>query len=152
MPAHTWVSHQATCVHMYVFNTYMYSQDLEPFFFFPGENCRSAVVFVWSLHHFFSHPLFFYITYLLCCPASIHVQAILFQSEHTFCFCVAGLWSLTFLFQGEERHTNTSKQTNKQKKPNFCFIGSEAETHDVISDANVIYFLRWGWMFGSVNM
>lgn len=57
-----------------------------------------------------------------------------------FFFALPVFEALLFLvrFRGEERR-HTSKQTNKQKK-NFCFIGSEAETHDVISDANVIYF------------
>lgn len=65
--------------------------------------------------------------------------------------CVAGLQNLTFLFQGEERqHKQENKQTNKQKK--FCLIWSEAETHDVISDSNVINFFTLGWMFGSGNM
>lgn len=37
---------------------------------------------------------------------------------------------LDFLFYFKRRKDNTSKQTKK----NVCFIGSEAETHDVISD------------------
>lgn len=44
-----------------------------------------------------------------------------------------------FSLQGEERrHKQTNKQTNKEKN-DFCFIGSEAETHDVISDVVYLY-------------
>lgn len=39
--------------------------------------------------------------------------------------------------QGEET-TQANKQTNKEKN-DFCFIGSEAETHDVISDVVYLY-------------
>lgn len=67
-----------------------------------------------------------------------------FKSFFLFIFVLpafkASLYFSVYL-QGEERQQKQgSKQTNKQKN-NFCFTGSEAETHDVISDARVrLYF------------
>ena len=97
-------------------------------------------IFFFSVYRFCLF-FFFLLKCLLCfCPASIRAQTIFFYESKSFIFCCQPL-KLEFSFQGEERRHKQAKQTNKQKKPNFCFFGSEAEAHDVISDANVlIYF------------
>ena len=67
-----------------------------------------------------------------------------------FCFVFFGFFWNTFGFLcyrplkldfSATRKDNTSKQTNKN---NLCFIWSEAEKHDVISEANVTFFYVGG--------
>lgn len=101
---------------------------------FYCEICRPAVAFLWRLQGLCFFPLtfkllFFYITHILCCPASI---LFLFQEEGVSVF--AGLWSLRGFFYFQEK---------VKVKELSCFTVSEADTHDVISDVNLIYFLHW---------
>lgn len=118
MPAHTFSSgHMSVCI-KYMWVSYCIFVKFTPF--------------LSHLFTFFLHKMF------LSCINSFLNSFINKSIPFIFVLPAFEAWLLHL----KERKENTSKQVNKQKKNNFCFIGSEAEAHDVISDANVYYFLK----------
>lgn len=125
---------------MYAFNTYMWISVTHLNYFKVQVSCCIC------LHLFYVYTfIFFYINYPLFCPPLIYFETIFMSIWAHICFSFLLLAFKAWLFCFKEK-----KQT--YKKIYFCFTGSEAETHDVISDDNVIYFLLWNECLVSLTL
>lgn len=107
---------------------------------------RSAVAFVWGLHPFYVYT-FIFSTEISFVSSPIDLFWNLFYvNMSTYLFVFFCCWPLKLDF-------SVSRKGNKHtKKMYFCFTGSEAETHDVISEDNVIYFLLWNECLASFTL
>lgn len=92
----------------------------------------------------FSFCLFFY-ERQICQVITHELMSKPFCSVHQACVCFQPC-SSNHPFQSEINTTTTTTKhyTTQAKKITFCFIGSEAEAYDVISDAEgTLLFLHW---------
>lgn len=93
---------------------------------------EAAPVFTFFTPVFLSHS----------CSTRLHANFVLNKNIFFLSAFKASLYFCVY-FQGEERQQKQN-EANKKKKQHICFTGSEAETHDVISDARVHLYLDTG--------